>query len=102
MRTRYVYDRDLQAVVEIGNGSNREEPAKRLRPVGVIKDIEPYKALATDVATGKPPIITSRSHHREFLQRNGYAEVGNSHDAPRREELSQSDRISDIKRALGE
>lgn len=43
----------------------------------VIADIQPYQAMAVDVATGKPPMITSRSQHRDFLKRNGYVEVGN-------------------------
>lgn len=43
----------------------------------VIADIQPYQAMAVDVATGNPPVINSRSEHREFLRRNGYVEVGN-------------------------
>jgi len=43
----------------------------------VIADIQPYQAMAVDKATGKMPMITSRSGHRDFLKRNGYVEVGN-------------------------
>lgn len=43
----------------------------------VVPDIEPYQAMGNDVATGKCPVITSRSRHREYLKRNGYVEVGN-------------------------
>lgn len=43
----------------------------------VAPDIGAYQAVAVDVATGKPPVINSRSTHREFLKRNGYQEVGN-------------------------
>jgi hypothetical protein len=43
----------------------------------IIKDIEPYQAVAADVATGSAPVIKSRREHREFLKRNGYVEVGN-------------------------
>ncbi len=43
----------------------------------IIKDIEPYKAVAVDKTTGKPPVIGGRRQHREFLKRNGYHEVGN-------------------------
>lgn len=49
----------------------------------VISDIEPYQAVASDIATGKPPHITSRSQHREFLKRNGYVELGNEMPKPR-------------------
>ena len=38
----------------------------------------------------------------EFLQRNGYREVGNDYVAPQREEFTRSDRVSDIRRALGD
>lgn len=43
----------------------------------VTPDIGAYQAVAIDVATGKPPVINSRSAHRDFLKRNGYTEVGN-------------------------
>ena len=43
----------------------------------VITDIAPYQAMAVDVATGKAPIIGSRSQHRDYLKRNGYFEMGN-------------------------
>ena len=45
--------------------------------VQIIKDIEPYKAVAVDVATGKAPVVGGRRQHREFLKRNNYIEVGN-------------------------
>jgi hypothetical protein len=66
----------------------------------IISDIAPYRSVATDIATGKPVVIGGRRQHREFLQRNGYTEVGNDYVAPRREELSREDRVSDIKRIL--
>lgn len=43
----------------------------------VIGDIAPYQAVAIDAASGKAPMITSRSQHRDYLKRNGYVEVGN-------------------------
>lgn len=52
----------------------------------VIPDIEPYRAVASDIATGKPPTIMGRAQHREFLRRNNYTEVGNEMPKPRREE----------------
>lgn len=57
-----------------------------IRPLQIMGDIEPYQAVAVDVATGKPPIITSRAQHREFLKRNGYEEVGNEKPKPRRDD----------------
>lgn len=44
--------------------------------IQIIRDIDPYKAVATDKATGKRPRIGSRREHREFLKRNGLHEVG--------------------------
>jgi len=49
----------------------------------IIKDIDPYRAVATDVATGKRPLIGGRASHREYLRRNGYVEVGNDKIRPR-------------------
>lgn len=51
--------------------------ARKIVAPYVAPDIGPYQAVAVDVATGKPPVINSRSAHREFLKRNGYVEVGN-------------------------
>lgn len=97
--TRYRYDRDLGAVVEIRDGSNYfEEP----RGPHIIRDIEPYRTVAADVANeGKRSVIGSRSRHRAFLRDNGYVEVGNERMKPRqRIPLSKERRIEDIKRAI--
>lgn len=67
----------------------------------VMGDIEPYRAVAADV-DGKRHVIGGRRQHREFLSRNNYTEVGNEWGAPKRQELSRSERIADIKRAMGE
>lgn len=48
----------------------------------VAPDIQPYRAMGVDVATGECPVIGSRSTHRAYLKRNGYEEVGN--DMPQR------------------
>lgn len=45
--------------------------------IQIIKDIDPYKAVAVDARTGKAPRIGSRREHREFLKANRYVEVGN-------------------------
>ena len=102
MRRRYIYDHDLECMIEIGAGTNHPDPA----PGGlqIVRDLDPYRPVASDVAAhGKRPIIGGRRQHREFLQRNGYVEVGNerpvSGELPR---LSQAERIADIKRAMGE
>ena len=102
-RSRYVFDRELGCLVEITEGSNHPGPEKMTAPRGCIRDIEPYRAAASDVASeNKRPIIGSRSRHREFLRDNNYVEVGNSFVPNQRTEMSRSDRIADIKRSLGE
>lgn len=42
----------------------------------IMRDIEPYKAVAGDDAK-KGRWITSRSHEREYLKRNNCIQVGN-------------------------
>lgn len=104
---RFRYDRDMECIVEIREGGNYPEPEKRGKPRGVISDIEPYRAAASDVACdGKRPVIQGRRQHREFLQRNGYVEVGNESgmrrsDAPSQREVTR-ERVDAIKRAMGE
>lgn len=66
----------------------------------VISDIQPYRASAADKATGNRPVIGGRRQHREFLQNNGYREIGNEMPAPRREVMSQSERVADIRRSM--
>lgn len=100
---RYRYDRDLDCLIELRDGSNYFEPSPG---PSIISDIQPYRAVASDIACdGKRPVIGGRRQHREFLQRNGYVEVGNEssahHSGPSARE-QQADRVHDIKRALGE
>lgn len=102
MRRRFIFDADLDCMVEITAGSNRDmsEPSG----MQIIRDIEPYRAAASDVASdNKRPVIGGRARHREFLRDNGYREVGN--EALGREErptLSKAQRIEDIRRAMGD
>jgi hypothetical protein len=66
----------------------------------IMSDIAPYRTAATDVATGQRAVIGGRRQHREFLRRNGYVELGNDYVSPQREEMSRTERITDIRRAL--
>jgi hypothetical protein len=72
--------------------------------IQIIADIQPYQAIAADVATGKPPPrIGSRREHREFLKRNKYVEVGNEWNKPRERPTVQIDSPrEDIRRAVRE
>ena len=67
----------LMLMFERGNSPNR---------LYAIRDIEPYQAMGIDIATGKAPIIGSRSYHREYLKRNNYTEIGNEMPKPRTEQ----------------
>lgn len=104
---RFRYDKDMDCIVEIREGSNYPEPEKRNKPRGIISDIEPYRAMGADIACGgKRPVINGRRQHREYLSRNGYTEVGNDRSPSRSDMPSareqQASRVHDIKRALGE
>lgn len=68
----------------------------------VISDLPEYRAAAADKHNGKRPMIGGRRQHREFLQRNGYVEVGNEMPTPQREQMTRHDRVQDIRRALGD
>jgi hypothetical protein len=69
-------------------------------PPQIVKDIEPYRAVAADI-DGRAPIIKSRREHREFLKRNGYVEIGN--DVPKPKKYEPLDKPgNDIKRAIKE
>lgn len=103
---RYRYDKELDAIVEIGERSNYYADEQPKGPA-IIKDIEGYRAMGADVACGgKRPFITSRSEHRAYLRRNGYVETGNEtpkvyDDRPTTRQM-QEQRVHDIKRAMGE
>lgn len=60
---------------------------KRMRqivqPSQVVKDIEPFQSVVTDVATGKCPVITSRAHKQEFMRRNKLIEWGTEKVKPK-------------------
>ncbi len=71
------------------------------RPM-VISDLREYRAVAIDKRTGKRPVIDGRRDHREFLRANNFQEIGNEMPTPKKEVLTQADRVADIKRAIGE
>lgn len=67
----------------------------------IIKDIDPYKAVAGDVALGgKRPAIMSRREHREFLKRNNYVEVGNEPIKPRKADYGPEVTGREIKQTI--
>lgn len=102
-RRTYIYDADLDAMIMIrGPGANH--PDDPPSGVQIIRDIEPYRTAASDVASdGKRPVIGSRSRHRTFLRDNGYVEVGNEKPmSGSRPEMSRHERIEDIRRAMGD
>lgn len=102
-RRTYVYDPDMDEMVMIrGPGSNHpDDPPSGLQ---IIRDIEPYRTAASDVASdGKRPVIGSRARHRTFLRDNGYVEVGNEKPIQgERPQMSRAGRAEDIRRAMGD
>lgn len=67
----------------------------------VMSDIEPYQAVGVDVESGTAPMITSRSHHREYLKRNNYVELGNDVPTPKvNDEIRDGDIAREVKRAV--
>jgi len=107
LRRTFVYDPDLDAMVEITNGTNRVLEPRSSDGVQIIRDLEPYKTVAGDVANGGDPIaVGGRRQHREFLQRNAYIEAGNELSYMGKKQESYVDRreyqrelVNDIKRA---
>ena len=72
MRKRYRYDRETKELIPIDEWLKKYETHTQVHHV--IPDIQPYKAVAGDMA-GK--WIRSRREHRAFLKRNQFEEVGN-------------------------
>jgi hypothetical protein len=105
--TRYRYDKDLECLVEIREGSNYFDETKGSKGPAIISDIDGYRAMGADVACGgKRPFITSRSQHRAYLRRNGYVETGNEtprvyDDRPTAQQRTM-ELINDLRRAAGD
>lgn len=74
--------------------------AQPLSGITIIPDIQPYKAVGFDVATGGAPAIGSRREHREFLKRNNYIEVGNEKQTIKPRDFGSV--APDLRRALEE
>lgn len=67
----------------------------------IMSDIQPYQAMGVDIATGKAPMITSRSQHNEYLRRNGYVEIGNEKVGNSKPPaVSETDIARDIKKSI--
>jgi hypothetical protein len=94
----------IRATYVMRNGrlvrKRKAAPASAATGLQIISDIAPYRTAATDVATGQRAVIGGRRQHREFLRRNGYVELGNDYVPPRREDLSPTERIADIRGVL--
>ena len=77
------------------------ERYRKISPLHVVSDIQPYQAMGVDVATGKAPMITSRSEHRDYLKRNNYVEIGNENPVPKRSEtISDKEIGKDLKKTI--
>jgi hypothetical protein len=101
---RFRYDKDLGVVLPAEGANIFQEETKRshLAAPMVMRDIQEYRTVASDVASGDKRItISSRSRHRTFLKDNCLVEVGNERLKPRKPiPLSRQKRREDIKRAV--
>jgi hypothetical protein len=75
VRRTYRYDPETKTLVPLHKWLAKYGSATKTHHV--IPDIEPYVAVAGDMA-GK--VIHSRKEHREFLRRNNFVEIGNERD----------------------
>lgn len=91
MRELYRWDRAKGELVKVAE-TTAQSPVHPM----VIRDIEPYRSMRTGER------IAGRRQHRDHLRAYGLVELGNDMPQVRRQELSQSDRVQDIKRAMGE
>jgi|TARA_R110001606_G_scaffold102745_1_gene225214 hypothetical protein len=60
-----------QTYIHVNGKLVEKEEAMQAHSVTLIRDIEPYQNMK-DLGW-----ISSRSHHREFLKKNNFIEVGN-------------------------
>lgn len=106
-RRTYVYDSDLDAMVQV-SGPETNHPQPERSGVQIIRDIDGYKAVGSDVASGgEAPWIGSRARHREYLRDNAYVEVGNEAPIARPrhwmdQRREQAERVNDVRRAMGD
>ncbi len=105
MRRTYIYDPDLDAMVDVTR-TNREPERRRSDGMQIISDIPAYRTAASDIATGGRVVIGGRRQHREFLARNDYYEVGNEKPPSRapswvEERAARDACVADIKMAMG-
>lgn len=75
MRKTYRYDAETKSLIPLQQWFKKYGAPQT--PQHIIPDIEPYVAVAGDMA-GK--VIRSRKEHREFLKRNNFQEIGNERD----------------------
>ena len=75
MRKTYRYDPETKSLIPLHKWLAKYGQATKTHHV--IPDIEPYVAVAGDMA-GK--LVRSRKEHREFLRRNNFEEIGNEKD----------------------
>lgn len=97
-RGRWIWDREAGELLTV-DAFYARRGARQDGPL-IIRDIDPYQAVASDLGGSDKPIISGRRQHREFLSRNNYVEVGN--DMPQRQRQEMPSLIHDLKRAMGE
>jgi len=81
MRTKYIWDPDLECLVEVGNGANRPEPEKRVGSPFNVGDYDNFTHLGMRDEKRGPGhalrITKGRRQVRDELRARGAIEVGN-------------------------
>ena len=75
MRTRYRYDKDMDCVVDIRDGSNYYEPPTESGPNVISDDVGAGVKGLRNMASNK--YLDSKSAHRKENKARGLEEVGN-------------------------
>ena len=71
--SRYRYDKVAQEMIPLSEWMDKYGERTN-KAHNILPDIQPYMAVSGDMAGRE---ISSRKHHRNFLKRNKFVEVGN-------------------------
>jgi len=94
-RESYVWDREKCELVPKEEYYARKHAHVNAAPM-VMSDIPEYQSVIDK------SVIGGRRQHRDHLRAHDCIEVGNEWKPPRRSEMSQAERVADIKRSMGE
>lgn len=94
-RESYVWDREKCELVPRAEYYARKNAHVSAAPM-VMSDLPEYRSVIDK------SVIGGRRQHRDHLRAHDCIEVGNERRAAPRHEMSQAERVADIKRSMGE